>query len=158
MARKTRINDAALLQFKQVILGTEAGRDWMKGRTNQFCISSNDPPQEFQIAYLAWIGGNTDAARQLLEDSFQTDYKVLELEDLDQILDAMHTADVNDFVGSKCISVTYTFNGSSGIDAPKRKSKYWAEFLSAFVESDGSPKGLHLVSLGTHLTMLFFAS
>ena len=53
MARKTHINDAALRQFKQVILGTEAGRDWMKGRANQFCISSDDPPQEFEIAYLA---------------------------------------------------------------------------------------------------------
>ena len=47
MARKTRINAAALLQFKQVILGTEAGRVWMKGRANQFYISSDDPPQEF---------------------------------------------------------------------------------------------------------------
>ena len=53
MARKTRINDAVLLQFKQVILSTEAGRDWMNGRANQFCINSDDPPQEFQIAYLA---------------------------------------------------------------------------------------------------------
>ena len=36
MARKTRINDVALLQFKQVILGTKAGQDWIKGRANQF--------------------------------------------------------------------------------------------------------------------------
>ena len=148
MARKTRINDAALLQFKQVILGTEAGRDWMKGRANQFCISFDDPPQEFEIAYLAWIGGNTDAARQLMDESFQRDYKVLEFEDFDQIPDAMRTADVNDFVGSKCISVTSTFNAKSGFNAPKQKSKYWAEFLSAIVESDGSLKDLHLVFLG----------
>ena len=152
MARKTRINDAALLQFKQVILGTKAGRDWMRGRANQFCISSDDPLQEFEIAYLAWIGGNTDAARQLMDQSFQTDYKVLEFEDFDQIPDAMRTADVNDFAALKCISVTSTFNANSGIDAPKRKSKYWAEFLSAFVKSDGSAKGLHLVILreGSH--------
>ena len=83
-----------------------------------------------------------------MDESFQTDYKVLEFEDFDEIPDAMRTADVNDFVGSKCISVTLTFNANSGIDAPKRKSKYWAEFLSAFVESDGSPKGLQLVFLG----------
>ena len=70
MARKTRINNATLLQFKQVILGTEAGRDWMKGRANELCINSDDPLQEFEITYLAWIGGNTDTTRQLLEDSF----------------------------------------------------------------------------------------
>ena len=96
----------------------------MKGRANQFCISSNDPPQEFEIAYLAWIGGNIGAARQLMDESFQTDYKVLEFEDFDQIPDAMRTADVNDFVGLKCINVMSTFNANSGIDAPKRKSKY----------------------------------
>ena len=44
MAKKTHINDTALLQFKQVILGTEAGQDWMKGRANQFCISLDNPP------------------------------------------------------------------------------------------------------------------
>ena len=60
----------------------------------------------------------------------------------------MRIADVYEFVGSKCISVTSTFNGKSRIDAPKRKSKYWAEFLSAFIEFNGSPKGLHLVFLG----------
>ena len=117
-------------------------------KPNQFCISSDDPPQEFEIAYLAWIGGNTDAARQLMDESFQTDYKVLEFKDFDQIPNAMRTVDVNDFVGSKCISVMSTFNANSGIHAPKRKSKYWAEFLSAFVELDGSPKGLHLVFSG----------
>ena len=144
MARKTCINDAALLQFKQVILGIEAGRDLMKGRANQFCINSDDPPLEFEIAYLAWIGGNTDVARQLLDESFQTDYRVLKFEDFDQILDAMRTTNVIEIVGSKCISVTSTFNGKSEINALKRKSKYWAKFLSAFVESDGNPKGLHL--------------
>ena len=128
----------------------------MKGGANQFCISSDDSPQEFEIAYLAWIGGNTDAARQLMDESFQTDYKVLEFEDFDQIPDAMRTVDVNDFVSSKCISVMLTFNANSGIDAPKQKSKYWAEFLSAFVESDGSPKGLHLVFRGGDLTTLLF--
>ena len=83
-----------------------------------------------------------------MDESFQTDYKVLEFEDFDHIPDAMRTIDVNDFVGSKCISVTLTFNANSGIDAPKRKSKYWAEFLSVFVKSDGSPKDLHLVFSG----------
>ena len=53
MARKTRINDTSLLQFKQVILSTKAGRDWMKGYANQFRISSDDPPQEFELAYLS---------------------------------------------------------------------------------------------------------
>ena len=53
-----------------------------------------------------------------------------------------------EFVGSKCINVTSTFNDKSEINTPKRKSKYWAEFLSAFVGSDDSPKGLHLVFLG----------
>ena len=148
MARKTCINDAVLLQFKQVNLGTESGWDWMKGRANRFYISSNNPPQEFEIAYLAWIGGNMDAARQLMDESFQMDYKVLEFEDFDQIPDAMRISDVNDFIGSKCISMTSTFNANSGIDASKRKSKYWAEFLSAFVKSNGSSKGLHLVFSG----------
>ena len=55
----------------------------MKGRANQFCISSDDPPQEFEIAYLAWIGGNTVVARQLMDESFQTNYKVMEFEDFD---------------------------------------------------------------------------
>ena len=76
------------------------------------------------------------------------DYKVLKFEDFDQIFDAMRRADMIDFVGSKCISMTSTFNGKSKIDTLKRKSKYRAEFLSAFVESDDSPKGLHLVFLG----------
>ena len=88
-----------------------------------------------------------DATRQLMDESFQADYKVLEFDDFDQIPDAMCTADVKDFVGSKCISVTSTFNANSGIDAPKQKSKYWAKFLSAFSESDRSSKGLHLVFL-----------
>ena len=83
-----------------------------------------------------------------MDESFQTDYKVLQFEDFDQIPDAMRIVDVKDFVGSKCISVTSTFNADLGIDAPKRKSKYWAKLLSAFVESDGSPKGLHLVFSG----------
>ena len=81
----------------------------MKGRANQFCISFDDAPQEFEIAYLAWIGGNREAARQLLDESFQTNYKVLEFEDFDQILNATHTTDVIEFVGSKCISVRVHF-------------------------------------------------
>ena len=97
MVHKTSINDYAVLQFKQIILAKEAGRDWMRRQANQLCISSDDPPKKFENAYNLWIGGNTKVARKCLNEGFTRGYVIHECVDFSFIPNAMVFSEVLEF-------------------------------------------------------------